>query len=213
MGQLIKPLFYGDTELPLPEGEPEGPVVHGKDVDPVGRKAAWTMTGMINTHRFLVPAVIQAAGLATDPISLYWAEHNLPKQEAPFWIDLGWNAFGGLPAETKENRIVWACPLPHARGLITYLARIRFGTPAAVEWDSLHQTLQLVDRQLLTSLTTQPPTPPTVPVDVFGLTGPRGSYFWKPATNPWTEGLTLHFQKPRVTKANRRRPFGPASTS
>lgn len=213
MGQLIKPVFVGDTELPLPEGEPQGPTVHGKDVDPVGRKATWTMTGMVHTHRFLVPAVIQAAGLATDPVSLYWAEHGLPKQEAPFVVDLGWDAFHGLPASTGENRIVWACPIPHARGLINYLARVRFGTPAAVEWDAVHQRMNLVDRQLLASLTTQPPTPPTVPVDVFGLTGPRGVYFWKPPQNPWTEGLSLHFRQPRPEKGTRRRPFGPASTS
>lgn len=213
MGELLKPVYVGDTELPYQEGEPDGPTIHAKDVAPIGRQATWTMTGMVHTHRFFVPAMIQAAGLVTDPVSLYWAEHELPKQEAPFWLDLGWNAFNGLPIETKENRLVWACPIPHAKGLIAYLSRIRFGTPTALEWDVLHQTIRLVDRQLLSTLTTQPDKPPTVPVDVFGLTGPHGVYYWKPPQNYWTDGMSLHFRKPRPENPNRRRPFSPRSTS
>ncbi len=211
MGELLKPRYVGDTELPYAAGEPRGPDVREGDVDPVGRKATWTLTGMTATHRFLVPAVIQAAGLTTDPVALYWAEHDLPRVEAPYVVRLGWNAFEGLPE--PENQIVWACPNHHARGLVDFLARVQFGTPAATQWDAVHQRIDLVDRQLLANLTTQPAKPPTVPVEVFGLTGPLGTYYWAPPTNPWTGGLRLLHRQPRAVIPGRsgkpRRPFTP----
>ena len=203
-------LVGGEVELPYDEADnAPGPVVRPGEVAPVGRSADWSLTGLAAGHRLLNPTLIRAAGLSTDPVALVWAENGFDPKDAPYVVDLGWEAFPGVPA--PESHTLLACPEHLARVLVPALARVVFGTPGNVEWAVVHQRVPLLDLKLLKSLTHQPPTPPTVPVDVFGLESPKyGTVSWKPPPSPWTGAFSL-VRTPPPSPTRGRRPFSTSS--
>lgn len=197
----VGPRFVGDTELPWDEGTPRGPDVHRPD--PAGRPGRWTLTGMAADHRFYTAALLAATGVPFDPVEVYWAEAGLDRREAPYSLVLDRVVFAGLTPPL--DRTVFACPAAHAPGLFRFLDRFAAGVGVAAAWESLHQRLAVVDWQLVAALTTVPPSPPTVPVEAYGLVGTADVYHWKLPGDPCTQPIRL-VRTPRKATP-RRRPF------
>jgi hypothetical protein len=206
---MIEARYVGEVELPWPEGTHGGPTAHGGDVGPLGREAKWSLSGMADDHVFYVPGPLTALGLAFDPVELFWAENHLPPNEAPYAIRLGHTAFRGLVPPLDQT--VFACPRQHAARLIAFLDRVTVcDRSRGLEAQSVRQRMALVDWALVAQLTIAPPTPPTVPVEAYGVETATAVYAWKRPTNPWSDPLCLT-QYPKSTAA-KRKPFTTPTT-
>lgn len=201
----IGPIYTPDgVELPWLEGTHKGPEAY-PDIDPVGRKAKWTLTGLADSHRFFHHGVLLATGVNTDLVARFWAENNLPAQEAPYLVEFDRVLFQGLTPPL--NHCVFACPTQHARFLFDFLDRASFNRPDGL-WHSLHQAMPLVDWRLVDSMAVAPVRPPVVRVELYGLESDSGVYEWKPPKDPWTQPIALAARrKPPKGQKPKRAPF------
>lgn len=179
--------YIHGAELPWTEGQHRGGDAH--EADAAIRAGRWTLTGLALDHDFYNADLLQLTGVVAHPVDLFWAENNLPMQETPFRLESPRIVLHGLP--TPSDHHVYACPKIHSPRLFAFLDRFAIGDPASTFWEAIHQTLQMVDWKLVESLTTAPVAPPTVPIHLYGLSGPDRVYHWGNPRNLWNQPIWL----------------------
>lgn len=207
----IGPQYVGDTELPWEQGLHRG--LDAEEADPSLRPGRWSLTGMSADHQFYSADLLAMTGVISHPVDIFFAENNIPLQEAPFRLNLGRPVLRGLPQPL--DHYVYAVPNLHARRLFDFLDRFAAGDPQSAYWESLHQRMELVDWPFVDTLSVMPEKPPTVRIELFGLSGPETVYHWKPPQNPWKESVWLAMtprssmtaKDPKTGQRRRRRPF------
>ena len=193
-----------DVPLPLPQGEHAGESVYRDEVNVDYQNGRWSLTGLSAEFALYSAAALAYSRVPFDPVALYWTERNLPKCDAPYWVDVGRVIFGGL--EPPVNQVLFACPKSYAPNLFGFLDRFSVSS-GGVLVHSLHQRVQLVDWVMLSKMSIVPADPPTVMIDVFGLSTAEADYIWHPPKNIWKDVHTLQMcpkgpTKPRTRKRN-----------
>lgn len=188
---MIGPRYLDDTELPWDVGTHRGPDAY--DARAEYDTETWTLTGLAKEYRLFTPIVLTMAGLPFDPVALCWEENDLPMSEAPYAIESPLPLLAGPPAPFTHT--LFACPVPHAKTLFTFLDRMAFRNGAEV-YDAVHQQVDLVDWVMLHRTNIAPAKPPLVSVALYGLAGPTNMFVWKPPADPYRDRFTLVQRSP-----------------
>lgn len=192
--------FVGQTELPWDAGEGPAPTVYWKDVGPaVGRNLAAAPSELCGDH-VLFQADLLKALTGCDFVALHWAEEAAPGPR-PLRCELGCRLFAGeLP--DPFGRYVYACPGAGWPALQRRLDRLSFAATHGKDqtvWATSTYVWPVLDPILARRLTDGRPAPrdpPLMPVYLYGLVSPVGSYVWQPSRNHWNEPPRLVWTPP-----------------